>query len=87
MYITQYIKSFLLSIILLSTIKGYSQLSKTHYIPPLTFANASSSNPMDQYIYLSTPRTSDVPYTIKPIGQPEANYITGVVSNNNPSES
>ncbi|WP_298344812.1 T9SS type B sorting domain-containing protein [uncultured Algibacter sp.] len=86
MYITQYIKSFLFLIILLITIKGFSQLSKTHYIPPLTFADASSSSPQDQYIYLSTPRTSDVPYTIKPIGQPEANYITGVVSNNNPEE-
>lgn len=61
-------------------------MSKTHYIPPLTFANSGSSTPQDQYIYLSTPRTSDVPYIIKPVGQPEANYITGVVSNANPVE-
>ncbi|WP_298550730.1 T9SS type B sorting domain-containing protein [uncultured Algibacter sp.] len=80
------LQSFLFALIILLSFKGFSQLSKTHYIPPLTFANSGSSSPQDQYIYLSTPRTSDVPYTIKPIGQPEVNYITGVVSNNNPAE-
>ncbi len=81
-----YLKSLCLLVLLLLSYKGFSQLSKTHYIPPLTYANSGSSSPQDQYIYLSTPRTSDVPYTIKPIGQPEANYITGVVNNNNPEE-
>ena len=80
------IKNLLILIIALISIQGYSQLSKKHYIPPLTYADADSSTPQDQYIYLSTPRNSDVPYTIIPVGQPAANYITGVVNNNNPSD-
>lgn len=71
---------------MLLSYKGFSQLSKKHFIPPLTSADSGSSRPQDQYIYLSTPRNTDVPYIIKPIGQPEANYIRGVVSNNNPVE-
>lgn len=81
-----HIKNLLVLIITLISIQGYSQLSKKHYIPPLTYADASSSTPQDQYIYLSTPRNSDVPYTIIPVGQPATNYITGVVNNNNPVE-
>lgn len=80
------VKGFIFCLLILFSIRGYAQLSKKHYIPPLTFANSGSSTPQDQYIYLSTPRNIDVPYTIKPIGQPEANYITGVVNNSNPAE-
>jgi len=65
---------------------AFSQLSKTHYIPPLTNANSGSSRPQDQYIYLSTPRNSNIPFTIKPVGAPTTSYITGVVSNANPRE-
>jgi hypothetical protein len=83
---SRFVKIILTCFIILLGFNGFSQLSKTHYIPPLTFADSGSSSPQDQYIYLSTPRTSDVPYTIKPVGQPEANFITGVVSNNNPEE-
>ncbi|GGD11198.1 T9SS type B sorting domain-containing protein [Hyunsoonleella pacifica] len=80
------LRKLIFCLIVLVSHQGFSQLSKTHYIPPLTYAESGSSTPQDQYIYLSTPRNSDVPYTIKPIGQPEANYITGTVSNNNPAE-
>ena len=80
------LQSFIFIIIILSSFKSFSQLSKKHYIPPLTYADEISSTPQDQYIYLSTPRNVDVPYTIKPMGQPASNYITGVVSNNNPQE-
>ncbi|XCF07355.1 T9SS type B sorting domain-containing protein [Tamlana crocina] len=65
---------------------GYSQLSKKHYIPPLTNASFGNANPEDQYIYLSTPSNSNVPYTIIPIGQPATNFITGTVSNTTPRE-
>ncbi|GAA4306455.1 T9SS type B sorting domain-containing protein [Aestuariibaculum suncheonense] len=61
-------------------------MSKTHFIPPLTNAEFGNANPEDQYIYLSTPNNTDVTYTIKPVGQSVANYITGVVSNNTPRE-
>ncbi len=63
-----------------------AQLSKVHYIPPLTSAKFGNANPESQFIYISTPNGNDIPYTIKPVGEPSTNYITGVVSNNNPVE-
>lgn len=65
---------------------GFSQLSKTHYIPPISSSEFGNANPEDQYIYLSTPKGFNVPFTIKPIGQPASSYITGVVSNTTPIE-
>ncbi len=65
---------------------GYSQLSKTHYIPPLTSAEIGNANPESQHIYISTPNINDISYTIKPVGQPTSSYITGVVSNANSQE-
>lgn len=60
-----------------------SQLSKIHYIPPLTAADHNSSHPGAQYIYISTPSVSEIGYTIKPLGTTPNNYITGTVSNSN----
>ena len=65
---------------------GFSQLSKTHYIPPLTSSESGNANPEEQYMYLSTPSITDVAFTIIPIGQPTSSHITGVVSNSNPQE-
>ncbi len=61
---------------------SFAQLSKTHYIPPLTNAEVGNANPESQYIYISTPSESDIPYTIIPVGS--SNKITGVVSKSNP---
>jgi len=76
-------KIVLIFFILLSHF-SFSQLSKKHFIPPLTYAGFGNANPDDQYIYLSTPNTGNVPYTITPIGQPTTSQITGIVSNTNP---
>ena len=46
---------------------GFSQLSKTHYIPPIT-SGPSNANPEDQYLYISTPNTGDVNVTINRMG-------------------
>ncbi|MFD2727537.1 T9SS type B sorting domain-containing protein [Hyunsoonleella rubra] len=73
-------------LVLLFSFKGFSQLSKTHYIPPLTYAANGNANPEDQYIYISTPSNANVPYTIIPVGQPATNYINGTVSNANPDQ-
>lgn len=63
-----------------------AQLSKVHYIPPIAAHGAANSNafPRDQYIYISTPSTDNVNYTIAPMGEVPANYISGVVSNSFP---
>ena len=61
-----------------------AQLSKTHYIPPLTSSAFGNANPESQYIYISTPSAVDVPFTVKPVGLPTTSHITGLVSNANP---
>ncbi|MDO5969958.1 T9SS type B sorting domain-containing protein [Flavivirga aquimarina] len=77
-------KKILLLFIITITTQGYSQLNKTHYIPPLTSAEFGNANPEDQYIYISTPSTTNIPFTIMPVGQPTTSNITGNVSNTNP---
>ncbi len=64
----------------------FAQLSKTHFIPPLTNAETTNSSPEDQYFYISTPSNTEVDFTIIPVGQPSSAYITGLVSNTNPIE-
>jgi gliding motility-associated-like protein len=75
----------LLFCLLISAIAS-GQLSKKHYIPPLTYAEFGNAAPQDQFFYISTPNNLDVAYTITPIGQPAASIITGTVTNNNPVE-
>ena len=59
-----------------------AQLSKKHFIPPLT----SGDNFGEQYIYISTPKNFNVSYKITAIGKPDLDAYSGVVSNNNPVE-
>jgi gliding motility-associated-like protein len=80
------IKKILLYFAIFFSHLGFSQLSKTHYIPPLTSAEFGNANPESQYIYISTPSNATINYTIIPVGQPMANFINGTVSNANPDE-
>ncbi|MGC6431493.1 MAG: T9SS type B sorting domain-containing protein [Jejuia sp.] len=80
------LRYILVFFLLLVSFKSFSQLSKKHYIPPLSSAEFGNANPEDQYIYISTPNNGNVPYTIIPVGEVMANYITGTVSNANPVE-
>ncbi len=84
--LTKIVRLILFISILLIAFSTKAQLSKTHYIPPLTNADNNSSAPLDQYIYLSTPKGFDVPFKIIPVGQPASSIITGVVSNSNSRE-
>ena len=62
-----------------------AQLSKIHYIPPLTSADIGGSFPIepgDQYFYISTPSNTAVNYKIK-TGQGNI-WQEGTVSNANP---
>jgi len=62
---------------------GLAQLSKVHYIPPLT-SGPANADPLDQYFYISTPSNGNVAFTIKPAGGDASSYINGQVSNSNP---
>ena len=57
-----------------------AQLSKKHFIPPLTSSDGFS----DQFIYISTPKNGNVAYKITPVGNPDLPAYSGVVSKNNP---
>lgn len=59
-----------------------AQLSKKHFIPPLT----SNDGFTDQYIYISTPKNKNVAYKIIPVGNPDIPSYSGIVSNSNPVE-
>ncbi|MBG7611113.1 T9SS type B sorting domain-containing protein [Polaribacter sp. BAL334] len=57
-----------------------AQLSKKHFIPPLT----SGDDFGEQYIYISTPKTTNVSYKITAIGRPDLSEYSGFLSNSNP---
>ena len=59
---------------------AFSQLSKVHYIPPIT-SGPSNANPEDQYLYISTPIKGDVNITINIIGSGSQSQV---ISNDNP---
>ena len=62
----------------------FAQLSKKHFIPPLTYAETGNANPENQYFYISTPSSQNVSFTIKQIGSNDD--ITGSVSSTAPQE-
>ena len=81
---TRYFKIYIL--FLFFSLAGFSQISKVHYIPPLT-SNKSiaggSSIPLDQYMYLSTPSENNVTVTVTPLnGDSPTTYND--LSNSNP---
>ncbi|CAN1509878.1 Gliding motility-associated, C-terminal domain [Flavobacteriaceae bacterium] len=64
--------------ILLFTINGFAQFSKTHYIPPLISAPGLVE---DQYLYISTPSIVNVNFKIIANG---GSVISGSVNKNTP---
>ena len=79
---------FLLKILLLfflfSGLQLNSQLSKKHYIPPLTSASGQSTAPGDQWLYISTPSIDPINFTVKRADG--TIFRTGQVSNANSQE-
>ncbi|MGA1029591.1 MAG: IgGFc-binding protein, partial [Flavobacteriaceae bacterium] len=66
---------------------AWGQLSTIHYIPPITSSDDNANEyPNEQALFISTPSTTDINYTIQPIGELPANYITGTLNKNNPIE-
>ena len=70
--------NFLLLALFLS-FNGFSQFSKTHYIPPLS--NTEAYETLDQYLYISCPSITDITYRITAIG---GAITTGTVRRDNP---
>ena len=63
----------------------FGQLSKVHYIPPISVTTQiSNSEPNDQFIYISTPSINPITVVIKPIGAARTDYIYKTISNSNP---
>ena len=64
---------------------GIAQLSKVHYIPPLT-SGPSNADPLDQWFYISTPINRDVSFKIKSVGGTVDDEKSYIVSNDSPIE-
>ena len=71
-------KKTLLFLFTIISLNCFAQLSKTHYIPPLTSSSSTLVTPQDQYIYISSPSITTVKFKIIEIG---GNIINGTVSN------
>ncbi len=84
MNLFRFFKGLLFAIVFFLGVQGFAQLSRTHYIPPLTESGSGSSSPQDHYIYISTPKAGSFSFTIKPVGQGAAAEISGTVSNATP---
>ena len=65
--------------LILLTINGYSQFSKTHYIPPVSSSDATE--PQGQFMYISCPSITPIDFKIIELG---GNTIEGTVSRDTP---
>jgi gliding motility-associated-like protein len=72
-------KGKLLLLLLLIHFTGFSQFSKTHYIPPVS--NSNNQEPQGQSMYISCPSVTPVKFKIIALG---AGLVTGEVSRDNP---
>ncbi len=71
--------NILIIIFFLSTLSGFAQFSKTHYIPPIASANAQIPN--SQFLYISCPSITPINFRIIRLG---GTPITGTVSRDTP---
>ena len=60
-----------------------AQLSRTHYIPPITAASDNNAVPQNQYLHISTPNGNPVNVAVNQVGSGVINYT---VSNSSPLE-
>ncbi len=73
-------KKIVLLLFICTTLNGFAQFSKTHYIPPLT-SQERGIKAEDHYLYISTPSTKNVALKIIAIG---GQIINTSVNKNNP---
>ena len=55
-------------VLLLSVQLSFAQLSRTHYIPPISTADDSNAVPQNQFLHISTPSQTPVSITVTEIG-------------------
>ena len=77
------LRVFLITVMVLGFQNSLAQYSKSHYIPPITTTGNGAANPLDQYLYISTPSETPVNVVIKPMGGTET---SGTASNTDPWE-
>ena len=71
-------------VLLLGFQLSHAQLSRTHYIPPISAADNSNATPQNQYLHISTPSLTPVSVSVTEIGGTTSVYDD--VSNANPLE-
>ena len=72
-----------LIILLLSITSLDAQLSRTHYIPPITVAPNGNATPQNQYLHISTPSTQTINVEVNQLGSGITTYN---LSNTSPLE-
>ncbi len=77
------IKSRIVLFFFLTCATSWAQLSKTHFIPPITVANNGNATPGDQFIQISTPSSSVFNVHVTEVGGLSTDYS---VSNSSPLE-
>ena len=65
---------------------AFGQASKYHYIPPLTSAAGNADDMSAQWVYITTPSSSPVNYTIWPLPISNATSHTGTIDKLTPAE-
>ena len=79
-----YKKLVVFILVLFSCVKAsFAQLSRTHYIPPITVSTGSNATPENQYLHISTPSVSVVNLTLTQMGGAVTSHS---VSNASPLE-
>ena len=59
----------------------FGQLSKVHYIPPISISQEVGNNtPIEQWMYVSTPSRSSVSYTVTPIGGTPSDFVVSNIA-------
>ena len=76
---------FRLSLLIIFTFSNFSfaQLSRTHYVPPITVAPNGNALPQNQFLHISTPSTEVISVEVNELGNGTTTYT---LSNANPLE-
>ena len=75
--------NFFVLIFISFSVQVSAQLSRTHYIPPITAASNNNALPQNQYLHISTPSMSTINVEINQLGVGVSNFS---LSNSSPLE-